>query len=135
MRFSDEITRFVDAKELSLEKINNLREALSAAGYKVRKIDRAYEALASNDAKKAEKELKDYAILLRVRNPFYVAEEMKKETDEYYHKAAAYLRTGAELIEKSVFDRAAYCFKEAAEEIKKRKIIPQMSLSFPSRSL
>jgi len=135
MKFSEEITKVVDSKELSLEKINNLREALSAAGYKIRKIDRAYEALASNGARKAERELKDYAILLRVRNPFCIAEEMKKETDEYYYKAAAYLKTGAELIEKSVFDRAAYCFKEAAEEIKRRKAIPQMSLSFPSRSL
>lgn len=135
LKFSDELEKLVENKrKMKPEKLGEISKKLFDAGYNNKKIDRAYEALIWRDEKKARKLVKEYMLLLRVRNPLYIAREMEKETDKYYHKAAGYLKSAAKLIERKIFNRAVYCFEKAAEGITERGPKSQTSLNFPSQS-
>jgi len=133
LKFSDKLEKLVESKrKISLEKVGEINRELYDAGYNKNRIDKAYTALIAGNEKEARKLLREYILLLRVRNPIYAAKEMENETDTYYIKAAEYLKTAATLISRNVFSRAVYCFEKAGEEIRNRGIKPQTSLTFPS---
>ncbi|NYZ76947.1 hypothetical protein H0O02_01375 [Candidatus Micrarchaeota archaeon] len=126
------VRKLDDAEEL-LWKIEDMKEILSAIGYRARKTDGEYKQTAKRK-KEARRQIKDYVLLLRVRNPLYAAEEMKKESDDYCQKAARHLDGAAILINRNRFDVAVERFRQAEDEIRKKGTTPQMSLGFPSQS-
>ncbi len=132
LAFSDKLEYFANGKKIDSVNFDKVVEGLFTGGYNIRRLHRAQTALIIKDDRRARREIKEYVVLLRVRNPLYAAREMEKETDEYYQKAADYLKTALKLIERNVFHRAVYCFEKAAEEIKKGPK-PQKSLDFPSQ--
>jgi len=119
-------------RKIKLEKVEKISEELFDVGYNINRMNRAQTALIVGNEKEAKKIMREYMLLLRVKNPLHAAREMEKETDGYYHKATEYFEEAAKLINKNVYDRAIYCLKKAGEEIKKRKLKPQTSLGFPS---
>lgn len=134
LKFSDKLEKLLESgKKIKPEKLGEISEELYNKGYNKSKIDRAYTALIWKDEKGARRLIREYMLLLRVRNPLYAAREMENETDKYYEKAADYLKTAATLIQRNVFQRAVYCFEKAAEEVE-RKPKPQTSFDFPSPS-
>ncbi len=133
LKFSDNLEKLVESKKkIKLEKVEEISEELFNAGYNIKRMHRAQVVLIVGNRKEAKKIMREYMLLLRVKNPLYAAREMEKETDGYYHKATEYLEEAAKLINKNLYDRAIYCLKKAGEEIKKRKLKPQTSLGFPS---
>lgn len=135
LKFSDRLERLVDnGKKVNPDTLGDMTREFYDAGYRLAKLNRAYEHTIWGNQRLAKRLIREYMLALRVRNPLYVAREMEKEEDGYYHKAKDYLTSAADLIRKNVFHRATVCFRDAAEEIKKRRLKPQTSLAFPSPS-
>ncbi len=130
LEFSDKLEVFTNGKKIDPEKFDKVAEELFAEGYNIRRLHRAQTALILKNQRIARREIKEYVILLRVKNPFYAAREMEKESDKYCQKAAEYLKAAAKLIERNVFNRAVYCFEKAAAEIRMEPK-PQTSLDYP----
>jgi hypothetical protein len=141
MNFSNKLEKLLEnKKKMKLEALEKISEELynagrkDGAGYNIRKMHRAQEALIAGDEKKARRLVREYMLLLRVRNPFYVAREMGNETDTYYHIASKKLKGAARTIENEAFNVAVERLDQAAEEIRRRVPTPQTSFGFPSQS-
>jgi len=130
LEFSDRLEPFANGRKIDSEKFDRVVEELYNAGYNIKRLHRAQTALILKDGGRARREIKEYVILLRVKNPLYAAREMEKESDGYCQKVADYLKTAAKLVQRNVFNRAVYCFEKAAAGIR-RDPKPQTSLGYP----